>query len=284
MRKFGKIQRGMKSISSTVGSLLKVALMSGKASAASGDRKGSLIVMGNGPSLREAVANDADVLETHDLLSVNFAPLTEEFRKFKPEIHVLADGVFFDTTMPGNVGKLWEEIKQVDWPMKLYLPVERKKFALLKELPGNIEIRWFNLTPVEGARSVTHWLYKKGLGMPRPRNVLIPAIMIGIREGYREIALIGADHSWSKTLWVTENNRVVSVQPHFYEDNEKERERVESLYKDIRLHQIYESFAVAFRSYFAIEDYARSMGVHIMNCTPGSFIDAFPRKPLREFK
>ena len=87
-------------------------------------------------------------------------------------------------------------------------------------------------------------------------------------------------HSWSKSLWVTDNNRVVTVQPHFYEDNEKERERVESLYKDIRIHQIYESFSIAFRSYFAVKDFADSEGVEILNATPGSFIDAFPRTRL----
>ena len=64
------------------------------------------------------------------------------------------------------------------------------------------------------------------------------------------------------------------------EDNEKERERVESLYKDIRIHQIYESFSIAFRSYFAVKDFADSEGVEILNATPGSFIDAFPRTRL----
>ena len=124
------------------------------------------------------------------------------------------------------------------------------------------------------------FLYGRGLAMPRPRNVLVPSLMTAIREGYSRILLTGADHSWSKTLWVTDNNRVVSVQPHFYRDNEKERDRVESLYKDIHLHQIYESFSIAFRSYFAVKDYADSCGVEILNATPGSFIDAFPRTQL----
>ncbi len=48
-----------------------------------------------------------------------------------------------------------------------------------------------------------------------PRNVLIPAIMSAMREGFRRIVLIGADHNWARTLWVTDRNKVVSVQPHF---------------------------------------------------------------------
>lgn len=277
-----KLQGGLSEGFSTLGSLVKVAVMSRRPTPGAREKHGTLIIMGNGPSLRKAVGHDRAVLEKYDLMSVNFAPLAQEFTQLKPKFHVMADGVFFDEALPGNVGTLWEKLKRVDWLMVLYVPTERRGTRLFAELPANITVRYFNLTPVEGNKNVSHLLFRKGLGMPRPRNVLIPAIMIGIREGYREIALVGADHSWSQTLWVTDNNRVVSVQPHFYEDNEKERERVESVYKDIRLHQIYESFAVAFRSYFAIEDFARSEGVRIVNCTPGSFIDAFPRQPLSE--
>ncbi|MDE7438875.1 MAG: hypothetical protein K2M93_10370 [Muribaculaceae bacterium] len=275
-----KLQGGVSGFTSTLGSLIKVGVMSRKPSEASASAKGTLIIMGNGPSLRTAIDEDGEVMRKYDLLSVNFAPLAPDFAQLRPEIHVMADGVFFDESLPGNVGQLWEALRKVDWPMTLYVPAERKNSALLAAMPQLITVKYFNLTPVEGWRTVRNAIYRKGLGMPRPRNVLIPSIMIGIREGYRTIALVGADHSWSKTLWVTDNNRVVSVQPHFYKDNEKERERVESVYKDIRLHQIYESFAVAFRSYFAIEEFARKEGVQIWNCTPGSFIDAFPRKPL----
>lgn len=277
-----KLQGSVSGFAATVGSLVKVGVMSRKPSAASESAKGTLIIMGNGPSLRTAIDNDLAVMEKYDLLSVNFAPLAPDFVQLRPEIHVMADGVFFDESLPGNVGTLWDALRKVDWPITLYVPTERKGSRLLADLPTQIAVKYFNLTPVEGWRPVRDALYRKGLGMPRPRNVLIPSIMIGIREGYKTIALVGADHSWSKTLWVTDNNRVMSVQPHFYKDNEKERERVESIYKNIRLHQIYESFAVAFRSYFAIEEYAQKEGVQIWNCTPGSFIDAFLRKPLSD--
>ena len=37
---------------------------------------------------------------------------------------------------------------------------------------------------------------------------LIPSIMLGIWLGYREIYLLGADHTWTKTLSVDDDNRV----------------------------------------------------------------------------
>ena len=75
---------------------------------------------------------------------------------------------------------------------------------------------------------------------------------------------------------------MVSVQPHFYKDNEAEHERVKSVYRDIRLHEIIYSFYVAFKAYFAVERFARRCGAVIYNSTPGSFIDAFPRREIPE--
>lgn len=264
----------------SMASLVKVILMSRRPSAAMPAKGDTLIVMGNGPSLRDAIDNHAAALAEHPLLSVNFAPLTPEFFALRPQIHVLADGLFFEKEKKGNVEQMWQALERVEWPMTLYIPAQRRGCAEIQRLPAAVEVKYFNLTPAGGWKRLTRFLYDRGLAMPRPRNVLIPAIMSAIREGYRSLLLVGADHSWSKTLWVTDNNCVVSVQPHFYEDNEKERERVESLYKGIRLHQIYESFAIAFRSYFQVKDYADRRGVEIKNATPGSFIDAFPRTKL----
>ena len=262
---------------SSLAALLKVALMSKRPSPRGDNRGESLVVMGNGPSLRETIDNHRKLLDQNRLMSVNFAPLTQEFFSLKPGFHVLADGLFFEKTMKGNVEEMWDALKRVEWGMVLYVPAKYRNSVLKKELPENVKVKYFNMTPASGWGWLTNLLYRSGLAMPRPRNVLVPAIMNGIREGFERIILVGADHSWSKTLWVTDNNIVVSVQPHFYKDNEKERERVESLYKGIRLYQIYESFAIAFRSYFALSDYAQRRGVEIINATPGSFIDAFRR-------
>lgn len=283
MKALEKIQQTAAGAAGSLASLLKVALMSRRPSAKGGGKDGeTLIIMGNGPSLREAMEKDADVLSANQLMSVNFAPLTPEFFKFRPAFHVLADDVFFASPKQGNVAEMWKALQRVDWDMTLFMPVKHRRNPGLRYLPPDVQFKFFNLTPVGGWKWLSRLLYNAGLGMPRPRNVLIPSIMMGIREGFKRILLIGADHSWSKTLWVTDSNRVVSVQPHFYKDNEKERERVESLYKDIHIHQIYESFAIAFRSYFAVRDFAESRGVEILNATPESFIDAFPRVALSD--
>lgn len=284
MGKLDKIQKFLSGAAGSVASLVKVPLMSGRPSPAVREDKGTVIIMGNGPSLKEAMTMHREVLERTPKLAVNWAILTPDFFVFRPEYYLLADGVFFSPDSSGKVERLWKTLGNVDWPMTLFVPAKHRKYAELKPLPANIVVKRFNLTPAEGWKCVTHSLFRAGLAMPRPRNVLIPSIMCMMREGFRRIVLTGADHNWSRTLWVTDRNRVVTVQPHFYEDDDAELRRVEELYKDIHIHQLYESFAVAFRSYFDVQAYADAAGVEILNATPGSFIDAFPRTTLDKLK
>ena len=144
----------------------------------------------------------------------------------------------------------------------------------------HISIVRYNLTPVEGAQWLENWAFARGLGMPRPRNVLIPSLMIALRCGYERIYVAGADHSWTKTLSVDDNNNVVSIQPHFYREDDKEVKRVNTEYMRYPLHQILYSFYVAFRSYHTIQRFATHIHRQIINITPDSFIDAFPREKM----
>lgn len=281
MRKIlDKLSNGASAFGSTLASLLKTLLLSRRISPRGSDKgERTLVILGNGPSLRTMLETRPDWLGGTDKLAVNFAANTTMFQALRPEYYILADPHFFHGEQKDpNVKRLWENILSTDWPMTLFVPAKEKNGALAKINHNNhISVKTFNMTPAEGWRGVIYPLFNAGLGMPRPRNVMIPSIMTGIREGYRRILLAGADHSWLQTLFVDEENNVVSVQPHFYADNEKEKERVRSEYAGYHLHDILGSMTVAFRSYHQIADYARKRGVQIINATPGSYIDAFPR-------
>lgn len=284
MKTLDRIQKGASQLGATLASLVKVALMSRRPTPRSKERKDTIIIMGNGPSLRDAMENDMDVLMAYPRLAVNLSALAPEFRKLRPQYYILADIAFFLKEKTGKVPALWEELGRVDWEMTLFLPATARRMEEVRRLPSNITVKYYNLTPAEGFRCVMHPIYDSGLAMPRPRNVLIPSIMSAMREGFRRIVLIGADHNWSKTLWVTERNCVVSVQPHFYKDDDKELRRAEEIFKNVRLHEVYENYAVAFRSYFNVRAYTEKRGVEVLNATPGSFIDAFPRISLASLR
>ena len=165
--------------------------------------------------------------------------------------------------------------------MSLFVPAKAKRHIpdIIKE-NKTIKIQTYNFVGAEGFDRFKNLIYKNKLAMPRPRNILIPAIMCGIWSGYKTIYITGADHSWMKTLSVNENNNVVSIQPHFYQDDTKEHKRVSEIYRDLKLHQVVHSFYVAFKSYHDLQNFAIKNNIQIFNATPESFIDAFPRKKL----
>lgn len=266
-------------------SMAKILLQSKRVSIIpEGNDNTSLIVMGNGPSLAETIREHGDLLKRHKTLAVNLAANSEEFYDLKPDYYVLADPLFFVDTDNPQMLRLRENLAQrVDWPMTLFIPARTRQFDFIKSNP-NITVRRFNPVGVEGFDWLRHVAYSSGLGMPRPRNVLIPSIMIGLLMGYKTIWLVGADHSWTKTLEVNEDNEVISVQPHFYKENDEEVQTVVSRHKDIRLYQMMESLYVAFKAYFDILEFAQRRGATIYNSTPGSFIDAFERRDISQCK
>lgn len=264
---------------------VKTVLLSRPCSRISGTAEGSrLLILANGPSLADTIRNNRSFLKSAPTLAVNFAAIADDFLELKPRYYVLADPHFFNTaSCDSNLHKLRKSIGETDWTMTLFVPVKFKKEA--RALYGKkVEIKTFNNIGAEGLISFSHFLYRIGAAMPRPRNVLIPSLMLAINMGYKEILIFGADHSWMKTLSVTDGNEVVSIQPHFYKDGEDERNRVRHEYRNYRLHQIVESFAIAFKSYHDIANFANTKNVKIFNSTPGSFIDAFERRSITEFE
>lgn len=241
-----------------------------------------LIIMGNGPSLNDTIRDHARLLSSRPTLAVNFAACAPVFLSLRPKYYVLADPFFFSETDSDNLKLLRNRLcHEVDWDMTLFVPCSQRKCALniIGENP-HIKIATFNPIGVEGFQWLENIAFTNGWGMPRPRNVLIPSIMIGINLGYKNIHIVGADHSWMQTLSVNDQNQVVSIQPHFYKDGEQEKTRISTEYHQYPLHRIIHSFYVAFRAYHSIKRYADTKGINIFNSTPSSFIDAFPRTPL----
>lgn len=262
-------------IAETVTSVAKLMLQSRPVPAYPQAQEGKeLIVMGNGPSLRKTIDTQLERLCSSDTLAVNFAANTPELKQIKPKFYVLADPVFFDKNAEGNVASLRENISAVDWDMTLFIPRGR----VFETTNPHLNVLPFNMVGTEGSEALENFAFDRRLGMPRPRNVLIPALMIGCWMNYKTISVVGADHSWMETLKVDSENRVISVQPHFYSDNESEKQRVAQVYSGVKLHHIIHSFYVAFRAYHSINRFAMRKGIKIINQTPDSFIDAFSRK------
>lgn len=263
-------------------SMVKLALLSRTVRMPRAEGK-TLVILANGPSLNDTIASSSEILRSLPTLAVNFAANAPVFFDLRPRYYVMADPVFFGPAEVANLRELRNNLARVDWPMTIFVP---RKYvnSLPAEIKANpsVSVAALNNVGVEGWQWLENLAYTRNLGMPRPRNVLIPAIMAAAGMGYTEIYLTGADHSWMKTISVDEENHVISVQPHFYKDGAEEQRRVDTTYRGLRLHDVVHSFYVAFSSYHTLARWAAHRGIRIYNSTPGSFIDAFQRRPLPE--
>lgn len=240
-----------------------------------------VVILANGPSLGKTIEESGEFLKGKTLLAVNYFVSSDVFEKLKPELYVIADPFFW--IIPENRERFFVALaKKTTWDLTLFVPARACKNKEWKELlAGNKHIRVciYNTTPVEGFRGFIHFIYRKGWGMPRPHNVLIPSISLSIRLPFKKIYVAGADHSWLHEITVTDENEVLMNQKHFYDQNTSKAESVKKLDRNsAALCNILYHMYVAFKAYFVLEDFARSENKKIINITPGSYIDAFERK------
>lgn len=242
-----------------------------------------LLILANGPSLKRTVEESADFVRGKTLLAVNFCVTSPMFEQLRPELYLIADPLFW--IVPEKREQLFRTMaEKTTWDMNFLVParaLKNKEWQPL--LAGNPHIRLYiyNTTPIEGFQGFCNWIFSKGWGVPRPHNVLIPSIAMGIRLPFKKIYLAGADHSWLPEITVTDDNVVLMHQKHFYDQNKSQAATVtqENLHS-ARLYTILYHMYVAFKSYFVLEDYARSRGKEVINVTPGSYIDAFKRMKI----
>lgn len=271
------------SLGQSIMSLVKVAIQSRRPSKLPEDTPEELVILANGPSLNDTVGHHGDFLEGKALLAVNFCAVSPMFTRLRPQFYLIADPLFWivDEKRESLFGALAEKTA---WPMHFFMPskaLKDKRWKPIIERNPNIRLHIYNAVPVEGFKSLSHWLYRHGLGVPRPHNVLIPSIAQALRMPFNKIYLAGADHSWLPEITVTDSNEVLMHQKHFYDRGSSKAEGVkqENL-KTARLYTILFHMYTAFKAYFILSGYAESLGKEVINITPGSYIDAFPRMRL----
>lgn len=253
-----------------------------------------LLILGNGPSLNDTLKNNPlVVLQGFDLMAVNAAACSEQFSALQPKLYILNAVTYFQNDSqlsPFYIqakNDLFDALKEkTRWNMTLLVPFRAKKsidFQKLLKSNANLQVSYFNQTPAEGLTYWSHLWYNLGWGMPRPHNVLIPGIMVGIRLGYKTIGLVGADHSWLADLSVNENNEALLRHVHYYATDGTQPMKVEDrIDRPRKLHEIIHKFYLSFKGYWQIKAYANAKHVSIINASSISMIDAFERKTLSQ--
>ena len=249
------------------------------------------VILGNGPSLNKSIDNNPASLNNKDLVCVNFFPETAYYQQLKPRYYITGapelwiDDVTNEWKSARN--KLFTTIKdKTDWELIFLIPTlarGKKEWQNILSANRNIKITYYNITAIEGYKWFRHMCFKAGLGVPRPHNVITPALVIMLNYGYRDIYLLGADHSWLPDIMVDHENRVYTLHKHFYDKDTANPVIMKNLNMgDRKLHEVLHKFYHTFAGYFIIREYALSLKANIYNATPDSFIDAFERRDFEK--
>lgn len=247
----------------------------------------SCVILGNGPSLSVTLANHKEWLSTQYLVAVNHFVMSEAYGDLKPAAYILQAPEFFMEVPPTNMHEtarqtLWADLAgKTTWAMTLFVPTQARKSRYFQSLiqihsNANLHIQYFNPTPVEGFNTFKFHLFNSNWGMPRPHNVLLPAIFLMLNSGMKTIHITGADHSWHETVRVTSDGAQVD-HSHFYDKKEDRLPMFKLDGTPYFIHDMFRKWYLAFKGYHELQSYAHYLGATILNASERSYIDAFKR-------
>lgn len=246
-----------------------------------------IIILGNGPSAKQAINSNFKLFKENYLIVVNDFFYDKNFTNLKPKLYLVADPAYWlnNTTLENKLIRtelINRLLTLVDWKLYFYVPYEAFKLNLFQEsfkTNKNIIVRFYHRNYIEyTSKSIKFYFYNKNVASPRAGNVVGAAISLMISNCENDILLFGVEHSWSKELIVDQLNRTCITSVHHY-DNQINEPKVwlTSHNKPFRIYEALKAISNMLYSYVEIREYADYKNVKIINHTPDSFIDSFTK-------
>ena len=218
----------------------------------------------------------------------NFFVHDAHFAIIKPRYYCLSDGIFFCDSIYKERGLavMSALAEKVTWPMILFVPRHYLNSDFLKALKinDNIEVKYMHSINYQGLERFRNWSYNKGWGNGEFGSVVLYALYAALVIGYKRINMYGIDHTYFDNLAVDDDNRLCFKDSHYYgtDKNLKPLYMVRDNIKkeDLRTFTVCEYLQnklKLFTGHEIMERYAQSIGADIINCTPGSMVDAYRR-------
>lgn len=249
------------------------------------NKSSRIFIMGNGPSFKNELSIFEQEMLKADMMAVNGFSLSDDFERLQPSCYIIIDPNFVREDNPVTSKMLAAIRDKTKWPMKLYMGCDRVSVLRFSNFFANhpyVTLSPISLLSVEGGKDFCHRQYKSQRAMPRPQNVLNAALMVAVHRKYKQIYLMGADHSWLNNLMVNQQNQLCVKDVHFYDA--KHQEVTYTPLKDSQgnpytIVSELQSFMYAFEAYYKIRDYVKEqqLDVQIYNLTKQSFIDVFEK-------
>lgn len=247
-------------------------------------------ILANGPSLKEFLsetnANPQKYTDA-DLFVVNDFATGEHFLKLKPAYYTLSDPLFFKETIYSQRGHrtIQALAEKVSWEMTLFIPIIYKNSSFLNPLykNSNITIVTYHRIEYSGIEKFRNWFYRRGLGNGEFSTVALNALYAALMCGYKKIYMYGIDHSFFNNIVVNDNNELCYRESHFYGEDASLRpmlnHHVGAIGKipTFKMSEFLQEKLRIFMGHEIMNKFAKSIDSKIVNCTPGSMVDAYER-------
>ncbi len=251
-------------------------------------------IVSNGPSLKQTLKDydEGKVKIDENSFWVNLGPLDEHFYIIRPKHLCMSDPMFYRDYEPKleQIRKMYSMLNErVDWDLTIYgCFATAKEHNLFREYMSltnpNITIVKMNKKYcTKLAPSLRHRLYSTGYFMVPDATIANVAIFLALIEGYKEIELYGCDHNQFLEMAVNENNQLCLRDTHFFDDKELNLRPIIRPYgKENEIWRVHEYLGFCYNQFVnheLLRQYADYLGAKVINCTKGSMIDCYERKP-----
>ena len=239
----------------------------------------SILVLGNGPSMKELDLEQISQNTTNlEIACVNFFALyNNSFFVIKPKYYVLLDPIFFDNkNTKESVIELFEMFNKVNWDMHIILPQKQT----LNICNPNISYEYITTSIINSYSDqklkILYYFYNKNLVCCGLQNVLCGALHYFIIRKFKRIYLSGADMSEFMTYKVDRRNHILISPSHFYDGEPYDRTMADNIPIG-SFHKWLGYYVRMLEEFYHLSKFAESQGVKVYNLSVDSYIDCFEK-------
>lgn len=217
---------------------------------------GRCFILGTGPSLGALTQEELQYINAHTVFGVNSLYKSAVGRAVSPDYYVLIDNLYWT-----EFSEAFSEVRAVyaNDPPVFITDVRAREFSVGpgEKKPLFIHAKKYPFERMDSdlARNVF-----------APMNVVSNAIISAIYMGFEEVFLLGCDY----------NAFCTQGQGHCYDDSSELAQVNYSLAFYLKYYHLTTEF------HYLIAKLAVERGVKVVNLTPGSLLDAYPRKKFQD--
>ena len=250
----------------------------------------SLIILGNGPSLKFDLNSNMDYINKYDCMAVNHFCETEAYLKVKPKFYLLVDPDYFGNFLSYEV-ELKNKIEnfinllvnRTTWEMSLILPDYSNNSLFLESISKNTKIKVFYFCNREYDFKYADFKnWDLNITTVPSQTCINTCLYLGIFLRYEKIFLIGVDTNWIHEIEVDQKtNQPYLLDEHFYSKRKMVLYKNYKTKKDVvMLHEQLYNEARVFEYYWDLKKYSEYANVKVYNASKYSMIDAFERSGI----